>query len=267
MKRSVETISVIGAACVMLLAACGGKVPQLGPDYGPEDGTVADAKDDSARRPATTVALTIGAVKKTTFTRTAQWRGFVFAGSAGQEVDLLADGLRGLDTVLYLYRASRETQRPWGRSLAQNDDTENANWTLRSNPTPNQYSSSVLRYRRPASGSYALIVTTYEQSEIGSAEVTVRGRAACDPHANVKAYWLEWRATHPDPEVQSIFMEFATEREATSYLDPQQRRVFWIVRGAETATTVSYVVGADDAWVFRLEVDKATCERRIVAEH
>src|SRR5205814_2219737 len=113
-------------------------------DYGPEDGSaIADGKDDSATRPASMARLVPGAPIRTTFTAASHWRAFKFSGSAGQSVDVYVDGLGGLDTVLYLYRISRVTGRPYYRPLAVNDDTGEEGWTVGSNRAFNPYSSNV----------------------------------------------------------------------------------------------------------------------------
>ncbi len=174
MKR-IALVSVLGLS----LAACGAddahqsnKQEQLGVDFG-EDG-----KDDSATAPASIEDVAFGDVKTTDFSRTAKYRGFRFTGGAGQKVDMYVDGLRGLDTVLYLYKASATTGKPTGRPIASNDDTRSAGWTLRTNTTPNPYSSSVNDFALPAAGRYVMLATTYNQAYSGRAEVTVKSAPA-----------------------------------------------------------------------------------------
>lgn len=153
-----------------LVASCGEvKVLERGPDYGPE-GSSADvsAKDDSATSPASMARLSTGVALRTTFTATGRWRAFKFAGTAGAKVDLFVDGLRGLDTVAYVYNVSVTTGRPFGRAITSNDDAADARWT--SNPQ----SSSILGFTPRYSRDYAVVVTTYRQAGRGSATVLVR---------------------------------------------------------------------------------------------
>lgn len=171
MKR----IVMVSALCAGL-AACGGedqqsiKDPDIAPDFGSEE----LAKDDSATRPASVEDVAFGDVKKASFTASAKYRGFRFRGTQNQQVDLYVDGLAGLDTVLYLYRASATTGRPTGRPLASNDDTENPGWTVQSNTAPNPWSSNVLAFTLPADSNYVLLATTYRQRGRGNAEVVVK---------------------------------------------------------------------------------------------
>jgi hypothetical protein len=148
------------------------KAQQTAPDYGEED--AAEGKVDSARFPASIEAIGFGEVVTTTFTWHEEYRAFTFTGTAGQTVNLLLDGLNGLDTVLYLYRVSRVTGRPFGRPLAANDDTAAANWTIRTNTEPNHYSSDVLEFTLPQDRDYALVTTTFWQLYQGDAEVVVK---------------------------------------------------------------------------------------------
>ncbi len=170
MKR-IALVSVLGLS----LAACGAddshtsdKQEQIGVDFGDE------GKDDSAASPASIEDVSFGDVKTADLSRTAKYRGFRFTGGAGQKVDMYVDGLRGLDTVLYLYKASARTGKPTGRPIAMNDDTRSAGWTLRTNTTPNPYSSSVNDFALPAAGRYVMLATTYNQAYTGRAEVTVK---------------------------------------------------------------------------------------------
>lgn len=170
MKR-IAMVSVLGLS----LAACGGddahpsdKQEQLGVDFGDE------GKDDSVASPASIEAVSFGDVKTAEFTRMAKYRGYRFAGRTGQKVDMYVDGLSGLDTVLFLYKASATTGKPTGRPLVSNDDTANPGWILRSNTTANRYSSNVNDFALPADGNYVLLATTYNQAYSGRAEVTVK---------------------------------------------------------------------------------------------
>ena len=156
----------------MGLVACGvGKEPDVALDYGPEDAALS-AKDDSATNPASMARLSMGTSLKTTFTATGRWRAFKFAGTAGQKVDIYVDGLRGLDTVAYVYNVSATTGRPYSSPIATNDDTSDTSWT--SNANSSFIRGFVPRYSRD----YAVVVTTYQQKGKGTASVVVRGTAA-----------------------------------------------------------------------------------------
>ena len=148
------------------------KTQQAAPDYGVEDAP--EGKADSARFPASIEPIAYGEVLTATFTWHEEYRGFTFAGTAGQSVDLLVDGLADLDTVLYLYKVSRVTGRPFGRPLAANDDTADANWTVRTNTEPNRYSSNVLDFTLPEDRDYAVVATTFWQLYQGDAEVVIK---------------------------------------------------------------------------------------------
>jgi hypothetical protein len=168
--RSVTVSSILVA---LLLAACAAeeeKVQQAAPDYGAEDG-----KDDSAARPSSIEPIDLGQIETTDFTWRNQFRAFTFAGRTGQEIDLYVDGLDGLDTVLYLYKVSATTGRPFGRPLAANDDTAEPGWVVDTNPEPNPYSSNVTGFALPEDRDYALVATTFWQLYEGQAEVVVKG--------------------------------------------------------------------------------------------
>jgi hypothetical protein len=145
------------------------EAPPTAPDYGAEDG-----KDDSARHPSSIEPIVFGDIATTSFTWWEQFRAFTFSGQAGQTVELYVDGLDGIDTVLYLYKVSATSGRPFGHPLAANDDTAEPNWTVFSNPEPNPYSSNVLAFELPEDRDYALVATTFWQLYEGEAEVVVK---------------------------------------------------------------------------------------------
>ena len=156
------------------LAACGvGKELDQGLDYGPEDAPLS-SKDDSATSPASMARLTLGSVLKTSFTATGRWRALKFTATAGEKLDIFVDGLRGLDTVAYVYNVSATTGRPYSRPIATNDDTESPGWTVGSNTTANPQSSSIIGFVPRYSRDYAVVVTTYQQASRGTANVVVR---------------------------------------------------------------------------------------------
>jgi hypothetical protein len=158
-----------------LVAACSSanaeKSTEAAPDLGDEIGSVSQA--DSVARPISTESLRWGEVKRASFSQRARYRAFTFDGEAGQLVSLYADGLRGLDTVLYLYRVSNVTGRPFGRAVAANDDTANE-FSISGGHGPNPYSSSIVDLRLPETRRYALVVTTYGRSGIGDAEIVAK---------------------------------------------------------------------------------------------
>jgi hypothetical protein len=177
-----KTIAKI-TCCVIsaiVVAACGaGKLAETPIDYGAEDAAEASlGKDDSATSPATMVSIGFDETLRTTFTSTRRWRAFQFKGNAGDRIEILLDGLRGLDTIVYLYKASRYTGRPYGKPIASNDDTEQADWTLRSNTSPNELSSSIIDFKLWDSRDYVIVATTYQQAGRGAAEVAVRKTAS-----------------------------------------------------------------------------------------
>jgi hypothetical protein len=153
------------ALSMLLLAAC--QTPEKtalpAPDYGD------DGKADSLRAPASTVDVALGQVATASFSARSQYRAFRFDGKKGQKVTLYVDGLAGLDTVAYLYKAN---SRPTGRALASNDDTTVEGWTVRKNRTPNPYSSSIVDFVLPETRKYALVATTY-WGESGKAEIVI----------------------------------------------------------------------------------------------
>jgi hypothetical protein len=140
------------------LIGCSSEKPALvAPDFGD------DGKADSLHAPASTVDATPGVAQSASFTARSQYRAFTFDGVKGEKVSLYADGLKGLDTVAYFYKANGT---PIGRALAQNDDTRDDSWTK------NPLSSSIVDFVLPETRGYALVVTTYDGST-GHANVTV----------------------------------------------------------------------------------------------
>jgi hypothetical protein len=150
----------------MMLVACAAEKPApTAPDFGDED-----AKLDSARAPASFVDIAFGDTQTASFTSRSQFRAFRFSGQKGQKVSLFVDGKNGLDTVVYLYKAT--TDHPWGKALATNDDTTDAAWTK------NEFSSSIAGFVLPDTRDYALVATTYF-GDHGSAGVTVKTDDGC----------------------------------------------------------------------------------------
>ena len=169
----------LSVASVGGLAACDpSKSEPVGPDYGVEDAL--ESKLDSALLPSRREAVRLGDVKTARFTRDAQYTAFVFEGARNQTVDLYVDGLAGLDTIVYLYKVSRTTGRPFGTPLAQNDDTPIGGWTLRTGRAPNPLSSSIVAFKLPEARRYALVATTYARA-VGTAEAVVRSGGVSVP--------------------------------------------------------------------------------------
>ena len=151
---------------VMIMGACSAEKPApVGPDFGSED-----EKLDSAKAPASFNAISLGQILSTSFTSRSQYRAFHFQGTQGQKVSLWVDGLQGLDTVAYLYKAT--STRPTGSPLATNDDSDVEGWTLESNHQHNDFSSSIVNFVLSETRSYALVATTYF-GDSGHAEVMV----------------------------------------------------------------------------------------------
>jgi hypothetical protein len=151
---------------MMMFAACSAEKPApIGPDFGDED-----AKLDSAKAPASFSALGIGEVATSSFTGKSQYRAFHFDGKKGQKVTVYVDGLKGLDTIAYLYKAT--STKPTGSPLVSNDDTDSDGWAVKTNKTHNPYSSS-FDFVLPESRSYAVVATTYF-GDSGKAEVVVK---------------------------------------------------------------------------------------------
>jgi len=179
-----RAIAAFSTCALLALGACGlEKAPVVAPDYGTEEDALA-GKEDSATAPASIEDLALGTIARATFTRTAKYRAYRFAGRAGQRIEAFVDGLAGLDTVLHIYKVSTTTKKPFGAALATNDDTATANWFLRTNTRPNVLSSS-LAMTLAETRTYALVATTYRQRGIGSAEVVVKAPAAAEQSVTV----------------------------------------------------------------------------------
>lgn len=235
------------------------KLQDPGPDYGAED-----AKTDSATRPASIVMLAFGTIQTALFTRTAAWRGFGFNGASGQKVTLAVDGLRDLDTVLYLYRASASTGRPYGRALVTNDDSDEPGWVVRSNRSPNPLSSNVVDFVLPASGAYVLLATTYRQASLGSAEVRVTSqpRQLSDAEILAKAKAYAWSSLDPG----ATTLVFASEAAAYQYTNTHPD-IDWLAHDGETVAVAHFVAGKNDLWSQRFDVDKTTGAVTLTGEH
>jgi hypothetical protein len=162
----------------LFLAGCGStKAPPLVPDYGPEEG----GKEDSATRPAVTGEIAYGATVEVAMGDGGiNWRAFTFVGAKGQIVDAHAQGLDNTDTVLYLYKISRITGRPYGKPVGYNDDTEQDGWSLKKGAAFNPLSSSIIGAVLPEDRTYALVLTTYGQAG-GRALVKVEPKGSAFP--------------------------------------------------------------------------------------
>ena len=252
----------IVAASLGLAAGCGGKEPEAALDYGAEDAI--ESKADSVTRPATLVSIVLDRVARASLSATERYRGFVFTGRAGQRFDLFADGLGGLDTVLYIYKVSARTGRAYGGALVSNDDTSKATWTLLSNARPNPDSSSVSRFALPADGAYALVVTSYRQRGVGDVEVRVRPSSSrCDASGTARRFSFPSGIT----EEGEVGLEVGSVMEGERYADAQGRHVKWIAKDGEDAKVQRWVWGVNDLWAVRFTVDRATCATTVTGEH
>jgi hypothetical protein len=161
----------------LILVACGiEKEPPIVPDYGPEAG----GKEDSATRPAVTIRIGYSQTVSVELGNGVNWRAFQFAGYKGQVVNAYAQGLNGTDTVLYLYKVSRLTGRPYDGPIGYNDDDAQGGWALQKTGSWNPYSSAIFNATLPEDRDYALVLTTYHQAG-GSALVEVVGLNAIYP--------------------------------------------------------------------------------------
>ena len=156
---------------VLAMAACASKAAPSAPDFGLEDG-----KDDSAKYPGTSMRIDYGSTVDVNMANGVNWRAFVFHGNAGQYIDAYAQGMDGTDTVLYIYKVSRISGRPYGSPLAVNDDSASGGWALQKAPW-NEYSSSIIGLKLPEARDYAMVLTTYEQQG-GRALVRVNSAGA-----------------------------------------------------------------------------------------
>ncbi len=82
-------------------------------------------------------------------------------------------------------------------------------------------------------------------------------KPACDPQLVGRAH------AYSDPGLR----EFRTEYEAERAIDPNGDSVHWMVRSAETPTTVTFTSGFNDLWAEKYRIDKATCAITTLAEH
>jgi hypothetical protein len=64
-----------------------------------------------------------------------------------------------------------------------------------------------------------------------------------------------------------VFLRFATETEASNFIEPNGKHVRWLVVEGETSTTKSFVSGSNDLWSQRFDIDKRTGALTITGEH
>jgi hypothetical protein len=82
-------------------------------------------------------------------------------------------------------------------------------------------------------------------------------KPACDPQLVARAH------AYGDPGL----VELRTVYEAERAVDPNGESVHWMVRTAETPTTVTFTSGVNDLWAEKYRLDKATCAITTLAEH
>jgi len=85
------------------------------------------------------------------------------------------------------------------------------------------------------------------------------GAAACDPQATARAHTFLGGAT----EVTQL----RTVTEAERHVDPNGGDVAWLVRTAETPTTVTFTSGLNDLWDEVFDVAKSDCTVTTTGEH
>ncbi len=84
-------------------------------------------------------------------------------------------------------------------------------------------------------------------------------KPACEPQLVARAHAYLGDA--------SDIVQFRTVAEAERAPAPDGGSVAWLVRTAETASTVTFTSGLNDLWVERFEIAKATCALTVTAEH
>jgi hypothetical protein len=90
-----------------------------------------------------------------------------------------------------------------------------------------------------------------------------------------------WRVETPKPSCEPLLTarahaqrggipkiwDFATEAQAERAVDPEGESVHWLVRTAESPTSVTFTLGFNDLWAERFTVAKNDCALTVIAEH
>ncbi|NOU30269.1 MAG: hypothetical protein HOO96_20395 [Polyangiaceae bacterium] len=84
-------------------------------------------------------------------------------------------------------------------------------------------------------------------------------KPACDPLLTARAYAT--RGGIPK------LWELPTEAQAERTVDPEGESVHWLVRTAESPTSVTFTLGFNDLWAERYTVAKNDCALTVIAEH
>ncbi|MCX5741296.1 MAG: hypothetical protein NT062_02220 [Proteobacteria bacterium] len=86
---------------------------------------------------------------------------------------------------------------------------------------------------------------------------------ACDPQLAARAHVSLGSA----PELYQARTVAEAERHVDPNQDPEDMHVTWLVRTAETPTTVTFTSGINDLWAERFVVAKTGCAITTIAEH
>lgn len=88
-------------------------------------------------------------------------------------------------------------------------------------------------------------------------------KPACDPQLAAQAHTNLGSA----PELHLSRTVAAAERFIDPNQDPEDMHVTWLVRTAESASTVTFTSGINDLWAEKFTVAKADCTIAVIAEH
>jgi hypothetical protein len=121
-----------------------------------------EGAEDSLLRPTAMGRLGDGGSATGTFGRDARYLAWVFDALEGDEVEIIAEGVRPryLDTVVSVYRTT-PSLRPTGRALASNDDCDP--YTL----------SSCVTFSAPFTGTFVMVVRRYDRGTSGTFQVSL----------------------------------------------------------------------------------------------
>ena len=98
--------------------------------------------------------------------------------------------------------------------------------------------------------------------QIAGVQIDHQGEC-CVPKESAMTYW----SSIASGDANGILSYFATEAEATSYVDPELHSVYWVAPEGESDSDAHFVAGANDLWWERFDVSKSTCKVTITGEH